>query len=212
MNEAESVYLDANSESNKTQYDFTWVKDACAYFLENDVEPSEVEWEMPFSELVTYPSGTKGRFGRNLVERCFTDAGLMVSRRPAEDKGKYEWLVNKFKIAIKTSFEGKNGVWFFQQIREPDNYDFLIWIGISPHELKCFVLHSNEIDELIKDKDLTEQHAHNRFWCIIDVNSIPYWYAGDATLNTAIDIITKCYEGNYKAHRGQIRYIENNSE
>ena len=204
MNEVETSYVATNHDSNETQYDFNWAKDTCASFLDNDVEPSEVEWEMPFSELVKYPSGTKGRFGRNLIAQCFTDAKLNVSRRPTEDRGKYEWVINDLRVAIKTSFEGKNGVWFFQQIRESHNYDFLFWLGISPHDLKCFVIHSSEINDLICSEDLTEQHGKNRFWCIIDVNDKPDWYLGDATLNTAIDIISKFSEESHESHRGTL--------
>lgn len=200
--------VSTDDEPKGVDYDFVWVTDFCTCFLDHDVEPSDVEWNEPFIELVKYPSGTKGRFGRNIIKQLFTEAGLEVKRRPTKDKGKYEWLIKDTRIAIKTSFEGKNGVWFFQQIREPDNYDFLFWIGISPHDLKCFVIHSSEINELIHSKDLTEQHGRNRFWCIIEVNSKPDWYQGDAKLDTAVNIISKHTDGTHKAYRGQIQPIK----
>ena len=187
-------------------FDFTWVKNAGYDFLK-DVDDPSVEWSIPFDTIVNLPSGTKGRFGRFLVNKCFTDAGLTVSRRPLEDRGEYDWVINDFRVGVKTSFEGQNGVWFFQQIRYPENYDYLCCIGISPDKVKCFILHSREIEELIKTEELMRQHSGNEWWCYIDVGVNPGWYLGDATLDMAIEIFSKCSTGNYMSHWGQIQEL-----
>lgn len=93
MIELNADKVSTNDNSKGANYDFVWVTDFCTYFLDHDVEPSDVEWNEPFIELVKYPSGTKGRFGRNIIKQLFTEAGLEVKRRPTKDKGKYEWLI-----------------------------------------------------------------------------------------------------------------------
>ena len=158
------------------------------------------------------PSGTKGRYGRYIINQSATEAGFTVSTPPQTDKGKYNLIINGLRVSIRTSFEGQGGEWFFQQIRDPGNYDYVCWIGMSPNDLTCFVLRSNEVEELIKTEEIVQQHSRDRLWCIIDVGRIPDWYLGDATLDTAIETFSKCSTEKYKSHRGKIQPLEDKQQ
>ena len=147
------------------------------------------------------PPGTKGRFGRFIVNKCFSEKGLNVSQSG------YLMVINELQVSIKTGFESEDGLWFFEQIQEHPTYDYLCCIGTSTKSVMLFILHKSEIEELIKDGVITEQHGDD-FWLITEVNKIPTWYLGNASLEAAIDTFSKCSTGNYKFYRGQIQLLE----
>lgn len=189
-------------------YDFNYVKRIGSDFLENDVDflenvDSMVEWAEPFKTIVRLPSGTKGKFGRNLVAQCFTDTGLTVSREKRN-----LIVVNGLRVAIKTAFEGQNGTWIFEQIREPHDYDFLCWIGITPNDVKFFVFSSKEVKSMMNDKILTYRDGRDDWWCHINVDVMPTRYLGDGKIETAIEIFSKCSTGDYISHWGQTKVKE----
>ncbi len=192
-------------------FDFNSVKEAGWDFLKTIDRPASI-WTMPFDTIVRLPSGTKGRFGEFLIGQCCSEAGLDVSSCPPIDKGNYDRLIDDFRVEVKTSFEGSDGSWIFQQIRYPDNYDYLCCLGISPDEVKCFVLHSQEIEHLIKTEDFSHQHAGKRtWWYNVSVSVNPDWYLGTGTLNEAIEIFVKCSKDGYMSHWGQILELESNN-
>lgn len=191
-------------------FDFSSVRNAGWDFLKNIDRPASI-WAMPFDTIVALPSGTKGRFGEFLVEQCCSEAGLIVSPCPPDDRGLYDRLIDDFRVEVKTSFEGKDGNWIFQQIRYPDNYDYLCCLGISPDDVKCFVLHGLEIEQLIKIGEFSHQHAGKQtWWCNVSVGVNPDWYFGEGTLNEAVDIFLKCSTGHYMSEWGRIVQLENN--
>ena len=194
-----------------TNFDFNSVKDAGWDFLKG-LDRSASIWAILFDTIVGLPSGTKGIFGEFLIERCCSEAGLDVSPCPAIDRGSYDRLIDDFRVEVKTSFEGSDGNWIFQQIRYPDNYDYLCCLGISPDDVKCFVLHSREIEYLIETGDFSHQHAGKRtWWYNVSVGVNPDWYLGEGTLNEAIEIFVKCSTGGYMSHWGQIQELESNN-
>lgn len=185
-------------------FDFNAVKEAGWDFLKGIDRPASM-WAMPFDTIVRLPSGTKGRFGEFLIEQCCSEAGLTVSPCPSSDRGAYDRLIDEFRVEVKTSFEGSDGSWIFQQIRYPDNYDYLCCLGISPEDVKCFVLQSREIEHLIKSQEFSHQHAGKRtWWCNVSVGVNPNWYLGEGTLNEAIEIFVKSSTGSYMSEWGQI--------
>ena len=106
---------------------------------------------------------------------------------------------------------GSDGNWIFQQIRYPENYDYLCCLGISPDDVKCFVLHSLEIEHLIDTGDFSHQHAGKQtWWYNVSVGVKPDWYFGEGTLNEAIEIFVKCSKGGCMPHWGQILELGSN--
>ena len=81
MSETEFEYKTTNDEFLRTHYDFIWIKDASLDFLKT-VDNTNVEWFPPFDTIVKLPSGTKGRYGRYIINQSATEAGLTVSTRP----------------------------------------------------------------------------------------------------------------------------------
>ncbi len=191
-------------------FDFNSVKAAGWDFLKG-IDRAASIWAMPFDTITSLPSGTKGRFGEFLIERCCSEAGLAVSPCPTIDRGAYDRLINDFRVEVKTSFEGSDGSWIFQQIRYPDNYDYLCCLGISPDDVKCFALHSREVEHLIKTGEFSHQHAGRRtWWCNVSVGADPDWYMGDGTLDEVVDIFLKCATGNYMSEWGRIVELVDN--
>ncbi len=182
--------------------DFTKIQNFGHDFLDT-VPNTKVDWPAPFDKLSILPAPTKGRFGRSIVKEFFSGKGLNVSQIG------YQMIINDLQVRVKTGFESENGLWFFEQIIPQPTYDYLCCIGMSTDSIMFFIVHKSEIRELIKDGIITEQHGDD-FWLITDVNRIPSWYLGDATLDAAIDIFQKCSTNNYTLHRGQLKPVGGN--
>ena len=193
--ESEHTTTDKISQND----DFTKIQNFGHDFWDT-VPNTKVGWPPPFDKLSILPSPTKGRFGRSIVNKFFSEKGLNVSQI------RYLMIINDLQVGVKTGFESEKGLWFFQQIIPQPTYDYLCCIGMSTESVMFFILHKSEIGELIKDEVITEQHE-NDFWLITDVNKIPAWYLGDASLKAAIDTFSKCSTGKYKLYRGQLQLL-----
>ena len=99
----------------------------------------------PFAWIRREPSRTRGKIGEELVERWVTSRGAKVERSDDSDADR---LINGRPVEVKMSTLWESGIYKFQQIRD-QSYEYLIALGISPHEAHCWVL----------GKDLLEQHV-----------------------------------------------------
>ena len=193
--ESEHTTTDKVSQND----DFTKIQNFGHDFLDT-VPNTKVGWPPPFDKLSILPSPTKGRFGRSIVNKFFSEKGLNVSQIG------YIMIINELQVSIKTAFESEKGRWFFEQIQEHQTYDYLCCIGMSTKSVMFFIFHKSEIGELIKDEVIKKQHG-NDFWLITDVNRIPTGYLGDTSLEAAMDIFSKCSTGKYKLYRGQLQLL-----
>ena len=189
-------------------FDFNYIENFSYDFLENEVdwldnENTSVEWTEPFDTIVKLPSGTKGKYGRNLVGQCLSEGGLTVSREQRN-----LLVVNGFRVAIKTAFEGQNGTWIFEQIRKPHDYDYLCWVGITPSDVKFFIFYKKEVEAMMEDKTLTFRDGRDDWWYHQKVDTMPKGYLGDGTIETAIDLFSKCSKGNNISQWGRINVKE----
>lgn len=111
--------------------------------LENHYEGDE-DWSMsPFRWLLSLPPGTKGKVGRILVEEWAKEAGL--ESYPVTEDNQHYLMINGFRVQVKTSRLWKTGIYKFQQIRDRD-YDFCLFLGVSPHDLHMWLVPKDVID------------------------------------------------------------------
>jgi hypothetical protein len=88
------------------------------------------------------------------------------------------WLVESDlgKLCIKFSTIWHSGVYKFQQIRDED-YDYLVCLGISPHQAHLWFVPKTEVDNRIIG--IAGQHrgssANDTFWLSIDPTYAHAW-------------------------------------
>ena len=83
------------------------------------------------------------------------------------------------QMQVKTSLLPQAGNYTFQQIRKVDNFDALIFFGISPHEAHWWVVNRgviiDNLDEWIKRKNLNVQHRDVDKMVTFNVKRVPQW-------------------------------------
>ena len=90
----------------------------------------------PFEWILRVPSRAKGAIGESLVERWAAEKGFQVSKPQTSDADR---IINGHRIEIKLSTLWKSGGFKFQQIRD-QNYDFAFCIGISPFDVRAWLI------------------------------------------------------------------------
>ena len=93
-------------------------------------------WEgSPFEWILRLPSGSKGRLGKRLIKQWCALKELAVDKSPDSEA---DMLINGHRVEIKFSTLWQGNTYMFQQIRD-QNYDYAIFLGISPFEAHCWV-------------------------------------------------------------------------
>lgn len=100
----------------------------------------------PFEWLKRRPSRQIGAIGEALVEDWLSQHGYTVTHSPDPDADR---VVNGVRIEIKLSTLWSTGTYKFQQLRD-QNYDFAVWIGVSPFDVHAWVVPKEEIIRLWK--------------------------------------------------------------
>lgn len=177
-------------------------------FLKNGptIEPSK--WPMPVNIIADELSIVhRGQFGEFAINQVCLAAGLNVV--PYSGKGRrkpYNLLINDSRVKIKIAFESKEITWTFNQIIEPSGYDYLCCLGMCPNsdgELdgKCFVFHSEEVQELINTQGFSFQHPGEETWnWVLSSKQMPNFYHGKGSLAEAVEILA----GNSSSEWGRV--------
>ena len=125
--------------------DFTLLSTA-ANFLKDDFPTINPAWNnSPFEWILNLPSASKGKLGQRLVFQWSALKGLPVDRSPDSEA---DMLINGHRVEVKFSTLWKAGIYKFQQIRD-QNYEFGVFLGISPFDAHCWVISKKLLQEFV---------------------------------------------------------------
>ena len=177
-----------NAKTRKDSPDFELLASA-ANFLKSEFPTSNPAWDgSPFEWILSLPSRSKGKLGERLVIQWSALKGLSVDKSPDSDA---DMLINGHRVEVKFSTLWKTGIYKFQQIRDQD-YDFGVFLGISPFEAHCWVVSK----ELLKGFVIGHMGQHTgatgkeTAWLTVDPNKPPTWLsASGGTLEQAFEVL-----------------------
>jgi len=96
----------------------------------------------PYKWLKNCPSGRKGKIAEDLIlEWC----AVKKLRSERGDKKNYDLLIENKRVEVKLSFLWETGVFKFQQIRNKQNYQYCLCLGVSPDEISAWLIPKNEL-------------------------------------------------------------------
>ncbi|MBC6443379.1 MAG: hypothetical protein GDA53_09765 [Rhodobacteraceae bacterium] len=156
-------------------------------------ELEDDQWnKSPFNWIRCLPPRTKGAIGERLVADYLACKGFDVTRSP---DGQADRIIAGHRAEIKMSMLWKNGTYKFQQIRD-QNYEFAIFLGISPFDAHCWVLPKADIIDRIKTEDIPHQHGGrdgtDTAWLTINPNDVQAWLSAfGGRLECVVGLIAK---------------------
>ena len=145
-----------------------------ATLIRKDFEKQDEAWEgSPFQWIRVLPSGSKGKFGKQLVASWCAAKGLLID---SSGDPEADFLINKHRVEIKFSTLWKSGIYKFQQIRD-QNYEYIICLGISPFEAHCWVINKDILNQYVIGHlpQHTGAGATETFWLQVYPNNPPDW-------------------------------------
>jgi hypothetical protein len=137
--------------------------------------PERLDWNAsPFAWILTLPSATRGKVGRDLVAAWAYAAGFDV-QRVSEDRQLYV-VINGHKVQVKLSTLWKTGIYRFQQIRDRD-YDYCLLIGLSPHDVHAWLVPKSALDEYVIGHlgQHTGADSNETYWLDAGPNAVAPW-------------------------------------
>ena len=156
-----------------TPSDFDLLATATNY-IRKEFEKSESPWTgSPFEWILTLPSGSKGALGKRLVYQWCALKNLSVDRSPDSDA---DMTVNGHRVEVKFSTLWKSGIYKFQQIRD-QNYEYGIFLGISPFQAHCWVISKDTLQEYVIGHmgQHTGSSGQETAWLAVNPNNLPEW-------------------------------------
>ena len=114
--------------------------------------------DSPFAWIKLRPSRSIGAIGEKMLACWLTMHDFNVKRSPDSQADR---IVEDKRVEIKFSTLWENGTYTFQQIRN-QNYDFMVMLGISPHDAHCWVISKSELMDLHRKGFLPGQHTGRR--------------------------------------------------
>lgn len=112
--------------------------------------------DSPFGWIKKHPSRTIGAIGEKIIASWLAMHDFNVSRSPDSEADR---IVEDKRVEIKFSTLWENGNYKFQQIRD-QHYDFIIMLGVSPHDAHCWVLEKQDVIRLWKKEHIiSSQHG-----------------------------------------------------
>jgi len=130
---------------------------AISQALHREYQDENKQWEgSPFEWIKYRPSRSIGAIGEKIVSSWLALHDFNVGRSPDSEADR---IVEGKRVEIKFSTQWKNGTYLFEQIRD-QNYDFAIFLGVSPKDAHCWVVPKADIIKMWKvDHLLTPQHG-----------------------------------------------------
>ena len=159
--------------------------------LESKYQTSDSAWrKSPFGWIKKKPSRTIGAIVEALVECWLVANDLEVKRSGDSDADR---IVEGIRVEIKGSTLWKSGAYKFQQVRD-QNYEFLICLGISPHNAQCWVIPKSVIMPLWEAGVIKTQHGgqggRDTAWFTVCPQNPPDWLTPHGgNLTGALDIV-----------------------
>ena len=125
--------------------------------LQREYQDENKVWKgSPFEWIKYRPSRSIGAIGEKIVASWLSLHDFNVARSPDSEADR---LIEGKRVEIKFSTLWKNGTYLFEQIRD-QNYDFAVFLGVSPNNAHCWVVPKTEIIRLWKiEHRLTPQHG-----------------------------------------------------
>ena len=157
----------------ETSPDFELLSSA-ANFLKKDFPTSNPAWkDSPFEWILKLPSASKGKLGQRLVFQWSALKGLPVDKSPDSEA---DMLINGRRVEVKFSTLWKAGFYKFQQIRD-QNYEFGVFLGISPFEAHCWVISKKTLQEFVIGHmgQHTGLSSSETAWLTVNPKTPPDW-------------------------------------
>ena len=134
------------------------------------------DWaESPFAWIKDLPSRTRGKVAEELIEHWCTEQNFAVTPSPDSDADR---IINGLRVEIKSSTLWKSGIYKFQQLRD-QAYDVVICLGLSPHDVHCWVVSKQVIIEQWKSGEIDSQHGGSQgtdtAWLEVNPNAPQTW-------------------------------------
>ena len=104
-------------------------------------ERSQAWADSPFQWLRILSSRTRGKAGKEMVEKLFRQQEIPIVKSPGSDS---DLLVAGKRVGIKFSTLWQGGIYCFEQIRDQD-YEILVCLGLSPHSAHAWIAKKSEI-------------------------------------------------------------------
>lgn len=112
--------------------------------LSSEYSSRNLDWVgSPFAWIKKLSSSTRGKVGEQLIERWCTSQNFDVRSSPDSEADR---IISGVRVEIKMSTLWQTGIYKFQQLRNQD-YDIVICLGLSPHDVHCWVLPKDVILE-----------------------------------------------------------------
>ena len=143
-----------NNQDDKREYQNLV---AISQTLQASYKDENKMWEgSPFEWIKLRPSRSIGAIGEKIVAAWMTMHDFNVVRSPDSEADR---IIEGKRVEIKFSTLWKNGTYLFEQIRD-QNYDFAVFLGVSPHDAHCWVVPKKKLIKMWKvDHKLTSQHG-----------------------------------------------------
>lgn len=167
--------------------------------FEGLVAPASSAWKgSPFGWILFISSRSKGAYGEKFVQELFRDNGFDVKR--PKSGSDHDRVINGHRIEIKMStLWADKRIYKFQQIRNQE-YDHLIFLGLSPNEAHCWLIPKSEFH--LGREGVSRQHGGKKgtdtLWIEFDPSKPPNWLKGyGGTLEKAVELMRQKGIGPY---------------
>ena len=112
--------------------------------------------ESPFKDFESLHPKTKGGRGEQIAEAILSAKGEDVTPRCNSD---HDIVVNGVTTEIKTSCMSEKGVYSFLQVRPSQDYEQILFLCVSPQNIRMFFMDKETIMENIEEGALRKQHG-----------------------------------------------------
>ena len=144
--------------------------------LRNEYRNYNSDWiDSPFAWIKDLSSRTRGKVGEQLIEHWCKEQNFDVRSSP--DSGA-DRIIDGLRVEIKSSTLWKSGIYKFQQLRD-QAYDVVICLGLSPHNVHCWILPKEVIFKQWRSGGIGGQHGGRQgtdtAWLTVKPNAPQSW-------------------------------------
>lgn len=107
--------------------------------------PEDIWQGSPLAGYRSLGNTNRGAIGEEFIRRFLTEAGLRV--RKSARTSETDLHISEQRFEVKTASLGANGTFQFNHVRLDRNYDFLLCLGICPHEIVFNMWREGEVAE-----------------------------------------------------------------
>lgn len=125
--------------------------------LKSEYVGDNSQWKgSPFEWIRQCSPRAKGAIGEKIVSGWLAMHEFNVQRSPDSQADR---IIEGLRVEIKYSMLWDNGTYLFEQIRD-QNYDFAIFLGVSPFDAHCWVVPKSDLMRLWKSEHrISSQHG-----------------------------------------------------